>query len=76
MRILSLADDTWLSMEGGVFMKDEKESLAKKNYEQPRVTTIDLRPEEAVLGSCKSMTSAGPVGSACHAVGNCQGIGS
>jgi hypothetical protein len=40
------------------------------------VTIISLRPEEAVLGHCKSFSAAGPVGSACHTTGNCQGIGS
>ena len=57
-------------------MKDENQNFAKKTYEPPRLTVIDLRPEEAVLGHCKSMSSAGPVGGTCHTTGNCQGIGS
>ncbi len=49
----------------------------KKAYEPPRVTVVSLRPEEAVLGHCKSNTSAGPVGSACQTVGPaCRGSGS
>jgi len=63
-------------MEGFVFMKDENHGQKKKTYEPPRVTIISLRPEEAVLGHCKSMTAAGPVGGTCHTTGNCQGIGS
>ena len=57
-------------------MRDENQDHEKKNYESPRVTIISLRPEEAVLGHCKSFSAAGPVGSACHTTGNCQGIGS
>ncbi len=48
----------------------------KKPYESPKVEVISLRPEEAVLGSCKSMTSSGPVGSSCAAVGSCRTLGS
>ena len=32
----------------------------KKQYEPPRLTNISLRPEEAVLGHCKTMSSGGP----------------
>jgi hypothetical protein len=56
---------------------NESQNQKKKVYERPRVTVISLRPEEAVLGHCKSMSSAGPVGGTCHmSGGNCQGIGS
>ena len=37
----------------------------KKPYESPRVAVISLRPEEAVLGACKNMSSAGPVSMSC-----------
>ena len=47
----------------------------KKPYETPRVVTINLRPEEAVLGHCKISGSAGPVTSTCTAL-NCMTIGS
>lgn len=40
---------------------------SKDNYEPPRLTVICLRPEEAVLGNCKSLTSGGPAqASACY----------
>ncbi|HEY4052242.1 MAG TPA: hypothetical protein VGL74_00775 [Terriglobales bacterium] len=49
----------------------------KKTYESPQVTIVSLRPEEAVLGHCKSNTSAGPVGSSCQGAGPaCRGSGS
>ena len=47
----------------------------KKGDEPPRLVTINLRPEEAVLGHCKITTSAGPVTSTCAAL-NCMTIGS
>ncbi len=37
----------------------------KKTYEPPRLTTISLRPEEAVLSHCKTMSSGGSQGSSC-----------
>lgn len=37
-------------------MADDNEIPARK-YESPRITVIDLRPEEAVLGICKSATT-------------------
>lgn len=35
---------------------EPKQSENKKPYEAPRLTTISLRPEEAVLGHCKTTT--------------------
>ena len=48
----------------------------KKPYESPKVTIISLRPEEAVLGSCKNASSAGPVQGTCAAVAPCSSLGS
>ncbi len=48
----------------------------KEPYEPPRVTVISLRPEEAVLGACKNVSSAGPIASSCTAVGPCMSPGS
>jgi len=56
-------------------MTDEVKN-PKKPYEPPRVTVVSLRPEEAVLGHCKSATSAGPVSGNCSAVGSCHTVGS
>jgi hypothetical protein len=55
---------------------EDKEPAGKRKYEPPVVTRISLRPEEAVLGHCKSLTSAGPVGGTCNIVGACRSIGS
>jgi len=39
---------------------EKKEASEKANYEPPRLTVISLRPEEAVLGHCKSTSTGGP----------------
>jgi hypothetical protein len=36
---------------------------SKKPYEPPKVTRVSLRPEEAVLGACKTTTGTGPASS-------------
>ena len=48
----------------------------KKPYESPRLTRISLRPEEAVLGHCKTSGSGGPVQSTCTLIGPCASVGS
>jgi len=60
--------------EGGLMV--DGTSRKKQPYESPRVSVISLRPEEAVLGACKNMSSAGPVGGSCVAVGQCMVPGS
>lgn len=42
-----------------------KQAEGKSKYEPPRLTVISLRPEEAVLGHCKSTTTGGPASSTC-----------
>ena len=56
-------------------MSDEKLQHEKKKYESPRLTVISLRPEEAVLGSCKSSTASGPVAPSCSSL-SCSSLGS
>jgi hypothetical protein len=50
---------------------------SKKSYEPPQLTTISLRPEEAVLGHCKIAGGAGGPGpGTCTAIVACVSIGS
>jgi hypothetical protein len=42
--------------------QEKNQSDSKKPYESPKLTTISLRPEEAVLGHCKISGSTGPAG--------------
>jgi hypothetical protein len=41
----------------------------KRPYQPPQLTTISLRPEEAVLGNCKIAGTGGPVGANCQPMG-------
>jgi hypothetical protein len=57
-------------------MNQEMEQIGeKKPYEPPKLVTISLRPEEAVLGHCKISGSGGPAGG-CSIVGLCSSQGS
>jgi hypothetical protein len=49
---------------------------SKKPYETPQLTTISLRPEEAVLGHCKSFNAGGSVQSTCTFISVCHSVGS
>ncbi|HEX7707852.1 MAG TPA: hypothetical protein VF701_15445 [Thermoanaerobaculia bacterium] len=57
-------------------MKESSRRDQKKPYEQPKVTRFPLRPEEAVLGFCKSNTGSGPSGGGCFFMGACAAAGS
>lgn len=47
----------------------------KKPYETPKLTTISLRPEEAVLGACKTTSGTDQCGSPCASF-FCRSVGS
>ena len=47
----------------------------RKRYEKPEATRFPLRPEEAVLGGCKTV-STGPRGGACGKLGGCPNAAS
>ncbi len=58
-------------------MKEElKQVKQKKRYDRPTVEVISLRPEEAVLGSCKFGGGSGPVSTSCRSLGPCNAAGS
>jgi hypothetical protein len=46
-------------------------SERRKQYIPPQITTISLRPEEAVLGGCKSPSNGNGAGGTCFLVGGC-----
>jgi hypothetical protein len=49
----------------------------KKPYVKPQAKQVVLKPEEAVLGACKTTTIAGPAQSKCNNGGlKCSTIGS
>lgn len=51
-------------------MKKENEPT-KKAYEKPIVRRFPLRPEEAVLGFCKTSASTGPGSFGCRGQDQC-----
>jgi hypothetical protein len=48
-------------------MKDDSRghTKQKKPYSKPEVKQVPLRPDEAVLGACKTQGGAGPIGGFC-----------
>jgi hypothetical protein len=49
----------------------------KKTYAKPEIRQVSLRPEEAVLGACKSSSvAAGPGGTCAQGGGNCFAVAS
>ena len=57
--------------------REAKESADKRPYEPPKLVTISLRPEEAVLGHCKSPSAGTFAPGNCAAIlGLCNSIGS
>jgi hypothetical protein len=55
---------------------EKQESNAKKRYEKPEAKRFPLRPEEAVLGFCKTNASSGVSGGGCRGGFACQTPGS
>lgn len=62
-------DEGWISMDN-----QKNEIGSKQPYDAPKLTTISLRPEEAVLGHCKTSGSSFP-GFPCTAF-VCSNVGS
>jgi hypothetical protein len=56
--------------------QEENRVEGKKPYEAPKLATISLRPEEAVLSHCKTFTTGTFAGFECHAFGQCKSLGS
>jgi hypothetical protein len=52
-----------------------KKEHERKPYVKPEVKQVPLRPEEAVLGFCKTATVAGPLQSTCSTL-SCLSNGS
>jgi hypothetical protein len=59
----------------GRMNREPNQAEGKKLYEIPRVTTISLRPEEAVLGHCKTATGKDACNTPCASF-LCQNVGS
>jgi len=57
--------------------REPNQSKEKQAYEPPRLTTISLRPEEAVLGHCKTASGGSNFSfGGCTPIGLCNSVGS
>lgn len=54
----------------------EEDRPKKKPYEKPAIAEVPLRPEEAVLGNCKTVAVSGPAMADCSFFGGCSSMGS
>jgi len=57
-------------------MNPDESPDEKKPYQKPTLSEVALRPEEAVLGNCKSAGINGPTSGDCSAIGGCMSVGS
>ena len=48
----------------------------KKPYEKPTLSEVPLRPDEAVLGNCKTAGISGPAQADCTIFVGCSSVGS
>jgi hypothetical protein len=53
------------------FSKDRKAD-SRKPYEKPQVQEVPLRPDEAVLGGCKTASVSGAAQHRCTMPSNCS----
>jgi hypothetical protein len=44
----------------------------KKPYTKPQIQEVPLRPDEAVLGNCKTSAVSGPAQARCTSPSNCS----
>jgi hypothetical protein len=55
--------------------KKRSEKQLKRPYRKPELMKVLLRPEEAVLGNCKTSGVSGPVQADCTTAGGCSSDG-
>jgi hypothetical protein len=55
---------------------DDPKRQPRRPYQRPVLQQVTLRPEEAVLGSCKTAGSSGPISSTCSMPVACSSLGS
>ena len=46
----------------------------RKSYVKPEIQEVPLRPEEAVLGSCKTSGKSGPAQAKCSTPASCSSL--
>jgi hypothetical protein len=53
----------------------ETSQSVKRTYRKPRIESVEMRPHEALLGACKTSSSAGPASPTCSTL-SCSSLGS
>ena len=53
---------------------DDRGNETRKRYVKPEIKKVDLTPEEAVLGGCKTPGTAGSGQPTCHAPSACSAL--
>lgn len=56
--------------------KKDEAARRKKPYRRPEVVVVALRPDEAVLGSCKTSGASGPGSAGSCSATRCRSQGS
>jgi hypothetical protein len=57
--------------------RDDPTPPSRKRYEKPAFVVVALKPDEAVLGACKTNGASGPGNRGrCRSLGNCSSQGS
>ncbi|HEV8436079.1 MAG TPA: hypothetical protein VGR95_21905 [Thermoanaerobaculia bacterium] len=57
-------------------MEDNSRLKQRKPYQKPEASRFPLRPDEAVLGFCKTTSGGGPFQAHCSNNGGCKTPGS
>ncbi len=57
-------------------MEDNSRLKQRKPYQKPEASRFPLRPDEAVLGFCKTTSGGGPFQTHCSNNGGCKTPGS
>jgi len=57
-------------------MQQQQAGSTKKKYEKPEAKRFPLRPDEAVLGFCKTNAASGPISIGCRGSQACSAPGS
>ena len=55
---------------------NKSQQKRKRTYQKPELTQVSLRPEEAVLGVCKSASVAAAGHANCSITPRCSSVGS
>ena len=55
-------------------MNDKRAEQHKKPYTKPQIQQVPLRPEEAVLGACKTWSTSGPTQARCTVPSACSSL--